>query len=231
MLSKALHIKNSFFRALPNPTFYQWDVRYFNMSKLLLAFGDKIADHGGLSLSHISEPFRKLENGAKEVRLALSKKSDEEREPNTGYADYLNSLHKALRICDENLMPAQTDVRKILARHIQIVLLLLNSRNLDATTKHGEEAEPEGVSAFNKLNSAPEGDKEKQLIDIYFKHVLPEIRGGDESIPGFETNTDMWCTLVFRSLCWLSLHDFHKNDKQPKGKSELMGSRVPVYII
>lgn len=41
---------------------------------------------------------------------------------------------------------------------------------------------------------------------------------------------DIWCTLVFRMLCWLLLHDFHKEDMQlPKG--ELLGSRLPVYIV
>lgn len=40
---------------------------------------------------------------------------------------------------------------------------------------------------------------------------------------------DIWCTLVFRMLCWLLLHDFHKKDAQIP-KSELLGSRLPVYI-
>ena len=41
---------------------------------------------------------------------------------------------------------------------------------------------------------------------------------------------DVWCTLVFRMLCWLLLHDFHKKDVQIS-KSELFGSRQPVYIM
>lgn len=40
----------------------------------------------------------------------------------------------------------------------------------------------------------------------------------------------VWCTLVFRSLCWLMLHDFHRRDVQLPGISELWGSRLPVYI-
>ncbi|PSR99158.1 hypothetical protein BD289DRAFT_361476 [Coniella lustricola] len=40
---------------------------------------------------------------------------------------------------------------------------------------------------------------------------------------------DIWCTLLFRMLCWLLLHDFHKKDVQ-LSKSELYGSRLPVYI-
>jgi hypothetical protein len=40
----------------------------------------------------------------------------------------------------------------------------------------------------------------------------------------------VWCALVFRMLCWLLLHDFDKKDVQ-RPKSELMGSRLPVYIM
>lgn len=40
---------------------------------------------------------------------------------------------------------------------------------------------------------------------------------------------EIWCTMVFRMLCWLLLHDFHKKDVQIS-KSELYGSRLPVYI-
>lgn len=40
---------------------------------------------------------------------------------------------------------------------------------------------------------------------------------------------EIWCTLLFRMLCWLLLHDFHKKDVQIS-KSELFGSRLPVYI-
>ena len=39
----------------------------------------------------------------------------------------------------------------------------------------------------------------------------------------------IWCVFVFRMLCWLTLHDFDKNDIQVS-KSELLGSRLPVYI-
>lgn len=43
------------------------------------------------------------------------------------------------------------------------------------------------------------------------------------------SHDDVWCTLVFRMVCWLMLHNFNKKDVQVP-KSELMGSRMPVYI-
>lgn len=55
-------------------------------------------------------------------------------------------------------------------------------------------------------------------------------RGRDQSQMKLETHaSNIWCTLVFRMLCWLLLHDFHKKDVQIS-KSELLGSRLPVYI-
>lgn len=40
---------------------------------------------------------------------------------------------------------------------------------------------------------------------------------------------DIWCTLVFRMICWLMLHKFNKKDVQ-RPKTELHGSRLCVYI-
>ncbi|KAI3325054.1 hypothetical protein HD806DRAFT_491828 [Xylariaceae sp. AK1471] len=39
----------------------------------------------------------------------------------------------------------------------------------------------------------------------------------------------VWCALVFRTICWLLLHDFDEQDVQLP-KSEVQGSRLPVYI-
>jgi hypothetical protein len=41
--------------------------------------------------------------------------------------------------------------------------------------------------------------------------------------------SDVWCVLIFRMICWLLLHDFHKMDVQID-KDGLFGSRLPVYI-
>ncbi|KAJ0158913.1 hypothetical protein CTA2_10648 [Colletotrichum tanaceti] len=40
----------------------------------------------------------------------------------------------------------------------------------------------------------------------------------------------VWCTLVFRMICWLMLHDFDKKDVQLP-KSELIGNRQTVFIL
>lgn len=60
---------------------------------------------------------------------------------------------------------------------------------------------------------------------------IPEVEKGDEIKLAGErvSRDDLWCTLVFRMVCWLMLHDFDKNDVQIY-KTELYGSRMPVYI-
>lgn len=60
--------------------------------------------------------------------------------------------------------------------------------------------------------------------------------GGDRQMALFALDSgelspeDIWCTLVFRMICWHMLHDFHKDDVQIP-KSELQGSRQPVFIV
>ncbi|KAK1854895.1 modin [Colletotrichum chrysophilum] len=63
--------------------------------------------------------------------------------------------------------------------------------------------------------------------------VEDKSRGNLDNIPLWMvenvTCEDIWCTLMFRSICWLMLHDFHPDDMQIP-KSDLFGSRLPVYI-
>lgn len=40
---------------------------------------------------------------------------------------------------------------------------------------------------------------------------------------------EIWCVLVFRMLCWLLLHDFHRMDVHIE-RDEFFESRLPVYI-
>lgn len=66
----------------------------------------------------------------------------------------------------------------------------------------------------------PRDSSTPQPPDLYDNEIDTEL--GKEA-------ASIWCTLVFRMLCWLLLHDFHKKDVQIP-KSELLGSRLPVYI-
>ncbi|KAI1413254.1 hypothetical protein F5Y13DRAFT_198971 [Hypoxylon sp. FL1857] len=148
-------------------------------------------------------------------------------------APLLNALHQALEVCDEFLITqvALDNVEDVLQKHIQVVLSMLNETEAQPSQGSSTDRKP----SFASLDAQSPESKQDQLIEIYFTRVLPKVNGADpESSPltsGHETKTNIWCALVFRSLCWLTLHDFHKNDKQIARKIELMGNRLPVYVI
>lgn len=228
MLGKILHVGNSFFRTLPNPTFYQWDVRYFNMSQALKSFVSEIRKI--LPDDFVDPRLSNLEATATDVQKALNGHGEIGRNRKIVDATYLGSLHAALQTCDESLRERESDARRILPKHVEVVLSCLNPNTLSEDARTEDKA---CIDAFAALNSAPKDTKEQQLIELYFKHVLPKVQRTESEAKLHDSivDTGIWCTLVFRSLCWLSLHDFHKNDRQPKGKSEMRGSRLPVYII
>ncbi|KAL7785869.1 hypothetical protein V8C37DRAFT_311421 [Trichoderma ceciliae] len=79
---------------------------------------------------------------------------------------------------------------------------------------------------------APVEDSDRQLdVSIPLgNHAEAEEAHGGVSLADLEvSHNDVWCTLVFRMVCWLMLHNFNKKDVQLP-KSELLGSRMPVYI-
>ncbi|OLN87236.1 hypothetical protein CCHL11_03549 [Colletotrichum chlorophyti] len=131
---------------------------------------------------------------------------------------------------------------------------------LSAIAKMGEEKEelPKGKSLLQTLDAASSSERHSVLVDIYvgpvrkrvIERVCRQLRNdrarkevrqrGARSIAS-EASTELaiqhqeqqinnvWCTLVFRMICWLLLHDFHEKDIQID-KSEVYGSRLPVYI-
>lgn len=264
-----MHVQNSYFRMPPNPTFYHWDTKFFNMRELLLAYDNNINDINWLPWSYSPNHINLLQNKSGIVARAL-RAARNDRGENGFTHKLLNELHEALRICDKYLtQEVHPDVvERVLREHIQIVLHKMNERSSDDPID------------FVDLDGASPELKQNMFMDIYFATILPEVvkratepladpnstrselkehyqsRPAAESAPASPTAqftpptalsriqtfsewggndnsaqaTNTWCTLVFRMLCWLLLHDFHRNDVQI-AKSELLGSRLPVYII
>jgi hypothetical protein len=337
MLSKCLHIKNSCFRMLPNPTPYHWDKKFFSLRKLLQEYKKKVQDE---AVTDQSQQVRDLARLAEEVECELLPG------PQDFSITLLDALHDAIDKCDEFLtehVSSRELVTMVLREHFQEILRMVNNDAPDSTTAAGNTTDrgqapasattPRGTTTwspsaaagetpqagsdkppprFDDLNAASPEEKQQKFMDIYFDVVLPRVRvqaagafrrhrtthyapshhGRDPSVgsqtadarPGLqETQShasgptlqpglhiqiddsgaydpnhsksngdgvehdirkplmgndvqtqveqahDIWCTLVFRMLCWLLLHDFHKKDVQIS-KSELLGSRLPVYI-
>ena len=119
------------------------------------------------------------------------------------------------------------------------------SSNQSAAEKEKETPDAALHLGFDDVMAASPEVRQKTLMKIYFLRLLPlVVKKAEESsrqhIDGAGVNnkantvdklepTSVWCTLVFRMLCWLSLHDFNKMDVQIS-KSELVGNRLPVYI-
>lgn len=323
MLGKNLHIPNSCFRLLPNPTPYHWDKKFFSLRKLLQEYRKKVSDD---DLTLQNEQVRRL------TRLAEIVEGELGLAPQDFCIPLLDALHSAVQECEVFLKEhiSRELVTMVVREHFQEVLRMINeeesgsdgeSLNDDAVlptspitgldyhrdvTDRGSRRTPR----FNDLNAASPEEKQEKFMDIYFAVVLPrvmrqavdsfkrrkttryapshhgrdpstgsnrsavpqpptsssstagsppplpyensipflqistveekdamsgEFRSGSRKLRSMDTETldtqanNIWCTLVFRMLCWLLLHDFHKKDVQIS-KSELLGSRLPVYI-
>ncbi|KAH8896644.1 hypothetical protein GQ53DRAFT_525702 [Thozetella sp. PMI_491] len=309
MLGKTLHIKNSCFRMLPNPTPYSWDKKFFSLRKLMKECCKALYNDDFVTLT---PQVSLLTNLGEKILEQLN------RDPAGFRLPLLEALQSALDQCDEYLCDkvSRELTTMVLREHFQLVLRMINSDD-ERGDGRGEGESDDGrrtgpPPSFDELNSASPEERQQKFMDIYFSDVLQEVReravtafnrrkstryapsnhGRDHSgstvhsaqppatpsrapspvtsqpptlataestssVPrvalsssvGFKTlsdpaltqrtlgltesletqATDIWCTLVFRMLAWLLLHDFHKNDVQIS-KSELLGSRLPVYV-
>ncbi|KAM0331268.1 hypothetical protein ACHAQA_002938 [Verticillium albo-atrum] len=83
----------------------------------------------------------------------------------------------------------------------------------------GIKKRPTGHTIAEDVEDAEDEDEEDDEDEIELWSLPPDQ----------VSHEDIWCTLVFRMICWLMLHDFDKNDVQIS-RSELRGSRLPIYI-
>ncbi|ODA80853.1 hypothetical protein RJ55_03813 [Drechmeria coniospora] len=92
-----------------------------------------------------------------------------------------------------------------------------------ATSRPGHEELPRQHSA---VRESEKESRPRLEDDVGLKTTqVTQVPLADQNV----SHDDVWCTLVFRMICWLMLHDFNLQDVQVS-KSELMGSRMPVYI-
>ena len=126
------------------------------------------------------------------------------------------AVHDALdQTTDYLLSLTQAEVLSVLVAHISQVAQVLYDPN-------------------SPLNAIVLANKEESLLTYYFDKIRPLVVGEGHNEPhtnDVESNKRniIWVSLVFRMLCWLSLHDFNKADVMIV-PSDLKGSRMPVYI-
>ncbi|RYP18983.1 hypothetical protein DL767_009731 [Monosporascus sp. MG133] len=244
MLGRTLHASGSGFRMLPNPTIYHWDKNKFSVWKLLRAYQDKIEETADIPEN---DQIMKIKKNLEVIFKARGNRQELEFT-----VAILDALHRSLDSVDSYLTKTVQEylVLRVLRVHFETVLHLMNDSNgkrpFDGLNKdtpehrqiqfidiYFDEVRPEavrsapkrkftaprdGANAVSSPSAANDDDDTKTLV------ARPNGFEGDDKL-----NT-IWCALVFRMLCWLLLHDFHKNDVQ-LSKSELLGSRLPVYIV
>ncbi|KAI1741250.1 hypothetical protein F4680DRAFT_72354 [Xylaria scruposa] len=115
-------------------------------------------------------------------------------------------------------------------------------------------------TSFEALRHVPAEQREHFLMKFYFEDIRPivvstlqsrygqsdksrgksvsfesegkrPLRTEETSVPDpYSSPKLIWNVLVFRMICWLSLHDFDEKDVQIS-KSEVLGSEIPIYIV
>ncbi|KAK7420393.1 hypothetical protein QQX98_002816 [Neonectria punicea] len=276
MVGKTLHVKDTVFRMLPNPTVFYWDPDTISMPTLMAEFltslralqserllkdSKQVAEILTWADSHDSH-FTKL-RASPTTLVNIS-----EDISGVNLVNELNHLRAGLQLCDDFFQPPTFSlVRKVLRIHIQEVLNILNEKKDKTTdakenTKKDAEDDEEGPITIEDIDSAFANEKENLLIQMYFETVRQNVarvllqqdtkskqrrarRARRDSVnsrkvaeaginppePMSELQVnEIWCTLVFRMLCWLQLHEFHKMDIQVS-KSDVYASRIPVYIV
>lgn len=244
MLGKTLRIRNSSFRMLPNPTPYHWDKPSFDLHQLVTEYRKRIND--------VDHPLVPLGQQLVEDTDILVQALNQDKDSMTpGYSlPLLNTLHDILDRCDDFIRQSnQGLVRIVIREHFQEVLKLINAEGESTNNDDGSDGTRDQRMDFGVLTAASPEARQDVFMDLYFYTVLSQVTGraviqyrrrqtthyvpgrDDLDVSSLELEASaIWCTLVLRMMCWLLLHDFHENDVQIP-KSELLGSRLPVYIL
>lgn len=273
MVGEMLHVKDTVFRMLPNPTVFYWDPSTFSLPTLLAEYIGSLRRLYGQSLTKTDQINRILEWAEKDNKFPLLRSEgstlDVFGEDINGatLVNGLNHLRTGLELCDEYFgkmkKPSLSMVKKVVRVHIQEVMSILHEKNEPRDKVSNEEVDralSDEPITIHDIDSASVDEREGLLIQMYFDRVRSGVvqtvgqrgllskhmRVRKDSFASDNTSNDgnskhtkvydqseiseVWCILVFRMLCWLQLHDFHKMDLQIT-KSDAYESRIPVYII
>ncbi|VTO88851.1 unnamed protein product [Fusarium graminearum] len=273
MVGQMLHVKDTVFRMLPNPTVFYWDPSTFSLPTLLAEYIGSLRRLYGQFLTKTDQINRILEWAEKDKKFPLLRSEgstlDVFGEDINGatLVNGLNHLRTGLELCDEYFgkmkKPSLSMVKKVVRVHIQEVMSILHEKNEPRDKVNDEEVDKalsDEPITIHDIDSASVDEREGLLIQMYFDRVRSGVvqtvgqrgllskhtRVRKDSFASDNTSNDgnskhtkvydqseiseVWCTLVFRMLCWLQLHDFHKMDLQIT-KSDAYESRIPVYII
>ena len=240
MLGQRMHIKGVGGRTLPNPLPYLWDVKNFSPKRLLTACLREIlhgVGSGTVGAGEMAEVVSSLE-------ASSSAPGPQHQIPPGPDIGFLHTLHDAVNWCDNWLGVLDYESRQetliVVRTHIETFWgsLLRSQEPLpDESPSFVNHFHP----SFRHLDKLDLEDRERGLVKIYFDTVYkrpPGVTGPDDKpspqpwdalFDQKPRTAQIWLVLMLRMVCWLNLHTFHAADVQLP-KSDIMGSRLPVYI-
>ncbi|KAM0227964.1 hypothetical protein ACHAPO_011090 [Fusarium lateritium] len=271
MVGEMLHVKDTVFRMLPNPTVFFWDPSTFSLPTLLAEYITSLRLLRDQSLVGSEQVKRILEWAEKDQKFPLLRSEgstlDVFGEDINGATliNGLNHLRGGIELCDEYFgkmnKPSLSMVKKVVRVHIQEVMSILHEKNeSEANSEAVVEALSDAPITIHDIDSASADERESLLIQMYFARVRANVlrivnqhglpgkhtrarkdsfasdsisnHGNSKHTNRYEPNeiNEVWCTLLFRMLCWLQLHDFHKMDLHIS-KSDAYASRIPVFMV
>jgi hypothetical protein len=206
MLAETYRIRGSNLKMLPNPTADKWPGPAFAINWL-----------GEMKEFHVW--LQKLTSSKEVGRHPLLDLISREWEKMSQYwekhdIDMREKTHDALDSVNDVFRDRESfsgaDIKSVFASHLTTVLNLSD----------------EIVSA---VNDGGDG----KLVKYYFEHVFPEVKADTLKQKHSDEEKSkrgvIWLGLLFRMICWFSLHDFDKNDVNMM-PADMKGSRMPVYI-
>ncbi|ERS96516.1 hypothetical protein HMPREF1624_06720 [Sporothrix schenckii ATCC 58251] len=213
MLGRTLHIKKSLFRFLPNPTFYHWDRKYFSMQKLLQEYRSEIGRLGANELQ-----IKELQTLANLTADLLLRKPERDKAGRVKRAledtidrPLMTVLHENLDRCDLYLKrKGRKAVEIVLREHVQELLHMVNNEG-----DYGPGREELAETAWLQQDDVHSDDNNPNIVHadkFGAENIDADVAGDDVDGNGNVFRrleaASVWCTLVFRMLCWLLLHDF-----------------------
>jgi hypothetical protein len=254
MVGEIFHIKDTGFRMLPNPTPYYWESNTFSLSTLTSNIASRLkeaeeahsltseGDHVSHLLNFYDQSTEKTErppNGSINTQTSA-----------TTPAHRIAHLRAGVELCDRYLDDVDIGmVFQVIRVHIQEVLAMLNEKT-SSDDLAGPGLANEGrrcTISISDVDSASVDEKHRLLTQIYCESIRNNViqtvykqrsqysqktsAEMADSEPNVKRDINMiWCTLIFRMLYWLQLHNFHKKDIQID-KGDAYDSRIPVYIL
>ncbi|RYO95030.1 hypothetical protein DL766_007563 [Monosporascus sp. MC13-8B] len=235
MLARNLHPRGSVFRMLPNPTYTRWNANAACslFPELHRAYREKLYD----CRDDVPDTLMKLSDdivdSLPKSEYSKGKAATESRSNDPiSLARLLARLHVGVEESEnllyvsadeESVHSAQKSISAVVSAHIDMVMKLIN----DATEDSHDASDNDPHSSITRGSGMGQAETAQELINIYVDTVMQRVI---EKLGGSVKNSGrIWLVLVFRMLCWLTLHGFHPEDVQT-GQGGFYQSALPVYI-